>query len=68
MKIYPIIGSKYDGPPLDRPCLRKLPSGWVIEDPDPDSASFGGCIPWLIVAVVVIAVVVDLWYFWTWTP
>ena len=26
------IGSKYEGPPLDRPCLRQLPRGWVLEE------------------------------------
>lgn len=26
----PVIGSKYDGPPLDRPCLRAMPKGWVL--------------------------------------
>ena len=26
------IGSKYSGPPLDRPCLRHLPQGWVLEE------------------------------------
>ena len=36
MKIYPVIGSKYTGPELDRPCLRRLPRGWVLDLP-PDS-------------------------------
>lgn len=25
------IGSKYDGPCFDKPCLRRLPIGWVLE-------------------------------------
>ena len=28
---YPIIGSKYTGPALDRPALRRLPAGWELE-------------------------------------
>ena len=27
---YPIIGIKYTGPPLDRPCLRRMPAGWYL--------------------------------------
>ena len=26
------IGSKYEGPPLDRPVLRQLPRHWILED------------------------------------
>ena len=26
------IGCKYDGPSLDRPCLRQLPRHWVLEE------------------------------------
>lgn len=29
---HPIIGSKYNGPSLDKPCLRRLPIGWVLEE------------------------------------
>jgi hypothetical protein len=29
---YPQIGSKYNGPSLDRPCLRVMPPGWVLEE------------------------------------
>ncbi len=28
----PIIGSKYFGPELDRPCLRQMPHHWVLEE------------------------------------
>lgn len=31
---YPEIGSKYEGPVLDKPCLRQLPSGWILETDD----------------------------------
>lgn len=30
-----VIGSKYNGPVLDRPCLRQLPRGWVLEETKP---------------------------------
>lgn len=26
------IGSKYTGPSFDRPCLRSLPRGWILEE------------------------------------
>lgn len=26
------IGSKYDGPVLDRPCLRQMPREWTLEE------------------------------------
>lgn len=29
------IGSRYNGPVLDRPCLRQLPRGWVLEETKP---------------------------------
>lgn len=32
-----VIGAKYDGPPLDRPCLRQLPAGWELADETPHS-------------------------------
>lgn len=32
MRTYPEIGSKYEGPCYDRPALRKLPPGWVLEE------------------------------------
>lgn len=27
------IGSKYEGPAFDRPALRQLPPGWVLDEP-----------------------------------
>lgn len=29
------IGSKYEGPSLDRPCLRQLPRHWVLSTEEP---------------------------------
>ena len=28
----PVIGSKYDGPALDRPSIRQLPREWTLEE------------------------------------
>jgi hypothetical protein len=38
LKSYPTIGSRYDGPPLDRPALRQLPREWelTVEKPPRD--------------------------------
>lgn len=30
-----LIGSKYEGPCLDRPCLRQMPRGWTLEESAP---------------------------------
>ena len=55
----PIIGSKYHGPDFQRPSLRQLPRGWVLEETrankyrwwrDPDL--------WAVVAVVVVGLLV----------
>ena len=27
-----IIGCKYEGPSLDRPCLRRMPREWTLEE------------------------------------
>lgn len=32
MSDLPQIGSRYTGQSLDRPSLRRLPSGWVLEE------------------------------------
>ena len=29
------IGSKYEGPSLDRPCLRRMPSHWSLSNAKP---------------------------------
>lgn len=29
---HPIIGSKYEGPSLDRPSLRQMPRHWILEE------------------------------------
>jgi hypothetical protein len=65
MKIYPQIGSKYNGPPLDRPALRQLPHGWIVEDPDPDQTTFGGLGVWLVMLIIAI-VIADIVFFWGW--
>lgn len=31
----PLIGSEYDGPSFDRPCLRRLPPHWELDLPQP---------------------------------
>lgn len=31
----PQIGSEYDGPCFDRPCLRQLPEHWQLDLPQP---------------------------------
>lgn len=58
----PIIGSRYEGPRLDRPALRQLPSGWVIEEarkPIPAWWRFWAnpdrLIVWLVVVILVYA-------------
>lgn len=28
----PEIGSKYDGPCFDKPCIRQMPKHWVLEE------------------------------------
>jgi len=48
---YPVIGSRYDGPPLDRPALRQLPAGWELET-DNDNAGDR----WIATACAIIAV------------
>ena len=29
------IGSKYDGPCFDKPCLRQMPRHWILEEARP---------------------------------
>lgn len=29
------IGSRYEGPSLDRPCLRQMPKHWTLTDSEP---------------------------------
>lgn len=52
-----VIGSKYDGPPYDRPALRRLPAGWVlsVETEEP---------PALVTLLWMAAVVGGAWLFW----
>ena len=49
---YPIIGSKYVGPPLDRPALRRLPDGWQLENAPEEMSGLEVCI---IAAVALLA-------------
>jgi len=30
------IGSRYEGQPWDRPALRRMPEGWVLEETRPE--------------------------------
>lgn len=50
------IGARYDGPPLDRACLRQLPRGWNLsveeESKQPLSSDH-----WVIIACIIAALV-----------
>lgn len=46
-----VIGSKYSGPVLDRPCLRQLPRGWVLEETKPVKKPLLSPDAWVAVAV-----------------
>lgn len=42
------IGEKYTGPNLDRPALRKMPDGWLLEEDDKEGTIFE---QWLYAAI-----------------
>lgn len=48
----PVIGSRYTGPSLDRPSLRQLPPGWLLEETKQDQrrAVWYRCRRWLWIA------------------
>ena len=48
---YPVIGSRYNNPPLDRPALRRLPAGWVLETTSNHTGD-----RWIATACAIIAV------------
>lgn len=52
MSAYPQIGSKYTGPDYDRPCLRQLPSGWVLEEAQAPAPWWQSSERWLMVFVI----------------
>lgn len=56
-----IIGSKYEGPSWDRPCLRQLPPGWTLDTgPAPERVwptAVGMVIAVLFAAVVIAQIV-----------
>ncbi len=55
---YPQIGSRYDGPPLDRPCLRSMPREWSLTvEPDTygDTAVMIACAVAAVFAAVSVA-------------
>jgi hypothetical protein len=57
MRIYPTIGSKYDGPPLDRPALRQLPPYFrlTVEKPARDvDGIVGAVIIWTAILLFVL--------------
>ena len=60
MKIYPVIGSKYTGEPLDRPCLRQLPRGWVLEETE----EHGDTAVMLACALAAVFAAVSVWLDW----
>ena len=47
------IGSRYEGPALDRPALRQMPSHWVLEESRPVRRTVLSSGAWLAIVVVV---------------
>lgn len=47
------IGSKYQGPSFDRPCLRQMPSHWTLEETRKKPRPFLSPDAWVMVAVIV---------------
>ena len=48
------IGSKYDGPCLDKPCLRQMPRHWTLEETRPQRVQWER---WMTVALVLVLLI-----------